>query len=92
MTDASLSLTLPPEATAAIARQVVEMLGPTLSRPSAAVWLDVAQAAAYLQCKPQRIYDLVSQGRLPVAKEGSRSLFKTQWLDALLEIQRAHDA
>jgi excisionase family DNA binding protein len=47
-------------------------------------WLDVAGAAAYMACKPQRVYDLVSAGRLRVAKDGARSVFRREWLDAYL--------
>lgn len=48
-------------------------------------WLDVAEAASYLRCDRQRIYDLVSQERLRCAKDGSRSLFRREWLDAHVE-------
>jgi excisionase family DNA binding protein len=47
-------------------------------------WMDVDEAADYLRCERQRIYDLVSQDRLRCAKDGRRSLFRRSWLDACL--------
>jgi excisionase family DNA binding protein len=44
-------------------------------------WLTVADAADYLRCGRQRVYNLVSQGRLQHAKDGSRVLFRRSWLD-----------
>jgi excisionase family DNA binding protein len=49
-------------------------------------WLDVDSAAAHLSCGRKRIYDLVSEGRLRCAKEGRRSLFRREWLDAVIEL------
>ncbi len=48
-------------------------------------WLDVDAAAAYLCCRPKRIYDLKSQGRIRFARDGSRLLFRRSWLDAYLD-------
>jgi len=39
-------------------------------------FLSVAEAAELLRCKPQRIYDLVSDGRLERFKDGSRVLVR----------------
>ena len=51
--------------------------------------LSVAEAAEYLRCKPKRIYDLCSQGRLPFEKDGSRTLIRRRSIDAYLrEAQR----
>lgn len=44
-------------------------------------WLDVKQAAQHLACPPSRIYALVSAGRIPHSKDGSRVLFKASELD-----------
>ncbi len=48
-------------------------------------WLDVEAAARYLACQPHRIYDLAATGKLRCAKDGRRSLFRREWLDAVLE-------
>ena len=45
----------------------------------------VAEAAEYLRCKPQRIYDLRSSGRLPRHGDGSRVLIRRADLDAHLD-------
>jgi excisionase family DNA binding protein len=48
-------------------------------------WIGVADAAAHLGCKRQRIYDLVHSRAIPHRKEGSRLLFRrsqlNEWLD-----------
>lgn len=46
--------------------------------------LTVPEAAEYLRCKPKRIYDLCSQGRLPFEKDGSRTLVRRRSIDAYL--------
>jgi excisionase family DNA binding protein len=48
-------------------------------------YMTVPEAADCLRCKPKRIYDLTSQGRLPYLKEGSRKLIRRSDLDVLLE-------
>jgi excisionase family DNA binding protein len=48
-------------------------------------WLSVAEAAAYLGCKPRRIYDLTSARQLRVHKDGRRSLYRIEDLDAVVE-------
>jgi hypothetical protein len=54
-------------------------------------WLDVDAAAAYLACPRSRIYDLVSLRKgnpdtgVEHRKDGSRLLFRRDWLDAALE-------
>ena len=48
-------------------------------------WMTVDQAAVYLACGRQRVYNLVSQRRLRHVKDGSRVLFRRQWLDDILE-------
>jgi excisionase family DNA binding protein len=55
-----------------------------VDRPNDDRWIGVREAAAHLGCKPQRIYDLVNQGRIPHAREGSRLLFRQRELDQWL--------
>jgi excisionase family DNA binding protein len=52
-------------------------------------WLDVDSAAEYLACKPKRLYDLKSQGRIRFARDGSRLLFRRSWLDEYVEGESA---
>ena len=48
-------------------------------------WVGVPKAAEHLHCNPQRIYNLVSEGRIPYRKDGSRLLFRLSELDGCLE-------
>jgi excisionase family DNA binding protein len=72
-------------ALAALADRLAPLLAghQTVSQPDP--WLTVDQAAAYLACRRQRVYNLVSQRRLRHAKDGSRVLFRRQWLDDYIE-------
>jgi excisionase family DNA binding protein len=79
--DAALAALVP-----AIAERVADLLtgrvGAALG--SRSPWLDVNEAADYLRCKPKRVYDLVSQSRVPAHKDGSRLLLHRDELDAYL--------
>lgn len=44
-------------------------------------WVGVQEAAAYLNCHRQRIYNLVSDRTIPFRKDGSRLLFRLSELD-----------
>lgn len=88
-----LDFTLPPELLDALAERLAERIAerlPDLTAEHAAVknhpapWLDVEHAARYLTCEDHRIYDLVYQGRLRVARDGRRLLFRREWLDDCL--------
>ena len=46
-------------------------------------FLTVAEAASVLRCKPQRVYDLLSQRRLSRVKEGGRTLLLRDEVEAL---------
>jgi excisionase family DNA binding protein len=48
-------------------------------------WMTVAEAAEYLRCSPQRIYDLRSARRLSRHGDGSRALVDRHELDRLAE-------
>lgn len=51
-------------------------------------WLTVPEAAEHLRCKPQRIYDLAHQRRLPYVKDGSRVLISRADVDHYLNANR----
>jgi excisionase family DNA binding protein len=51
-------------------------------------WIGVANAAAHLGCKRQRIYDLVHDRAIPHRKEGARLLFRLSALDEWLDGRR----
>ena len=46
--------------------------------------LSVREAAVVLRCKPQRIYDLRSAGRLPRTTEGGRAVVRRSDLERLV--------
>lgn len=78
-----LTLALPPAVVEAIARRAAAIVADSLSSRQQP-FLRVDQAAEHLACKPQRIYDLVSQGRLDCHRDGRRLLFRRSDLDAYL--------
>jgi excisionase family DNA binding protein len=69
---------IPPEALAEWLRPLVEQLVreelARRPRETASPDLSVPEAADYLRCERQRIYDLLSDGRLTRHKDGSRVL------------------
>jgi excisionase family DNA binding protein len=77
-----LRVTLPDDALDVLAGRVAALLVPLLAAPAVSPWLDVGEAAEYLRCKPKRVYDLVSQSRLPAHRDGSRLLFTRSELDS----------
>jgi excisionase family DNA binding protein len=52
---------------------------------TASPWLSVKQAAEHMTCSSQRVYDLLSDGRIPKYKDGRRVLLRREHLDAYLE-------
>lgn len=85
--NARVQLGMPPELLEAIAERAADLLAERQAATVAPL-LTVEQAAAYLACKPKRVYDLCSQRRLPFAKDGSRTLLRRADLDAYLEAGR----
>jgi excisionase family DNA binding protein len=47
-------------------------------------YMTVPEASAYMRCKPQRLYDLISRGLLRRYKDGLRVLLRREDLDAYL--------
>ena len=89
MRDAELTLALPPAVVETIARRAAAIVSETLSaKPES--FIGVAEAAEHLACKPQRIYDLVSQRRLDFHRDGRRLLFRRSDLDAYLARTASH--
>jgi excisionase family DNA binding protein len=83
-----LRLTLPEGVVEEIARRAAEIVLARLAeeRPaaSASPYLTVGEAAEYLRASRQRVYDLLSAGRLTRHKDGSRVLVARAELDAYL--------
>jgi excisionase family DNA binding protein len=51
-------------------------------------YLNVEQAADFLACGKRRIYDLVESERLECRRDGTRLVFKREWLEAVLSDDR----
>ena len=56
--------------------------------PSTSRLVTVEEAAGLLRCKPQRVYDLLSQRRLSRVKEGGRTLLLRDEVEGLPETTR----
>jgi excisionase family DNA binding protein len=82
---ADLTITLPTDTAEAIAQRAAAIVLERLSaEPRIAEYLTVSEAAEYLRAKPQRIYDLLSSGRLTRHKDGRRVLVSRAEIDAYL--------
>ena len=66
------------------AELVLEQLQSERADGSAAKYLNVEQAAAYIAGSKQRVYDLLSAGRLTRFKDGARVLVSRDEVDAYL--------
>lgn len=84
----TLTLPIPPELVEAIARRsaelVLERIGEAAARPEL---LTPEQAAEFLCCDVQRIYDLCSDGRLHRYKDGARLLISRSELEEYVGLQ-----
>jgi excisionase family DNA binding protein len=72
------------ELSQSVAKLVLAGLYPNEDSP----YFTVDQAARYLGCRPQRIHDLTSCGRLSRYKEGGRTLVLRSEVDALVRLER----
>jgi excisionase family DNA binding protein len=75
---------LPPEFIELVAERAAELVTARHAPQTAQRWLTMEEAAEYLRCKPQRIYDLRSSGRLSRTGDGSRVLVDRVELDEYL--------
>jgi excisionase family DNA binding protein len=85
----AIRLDVPPEILSAIAVLVVPLVLGELQRSETRradelEYLTVAEAAERLRAKPQRVYDLLSAGRIRRYKDGARVLVKRTELEAYL--------
>jgi excisionase family DNA binding protein len=83
-----LRVTLPEDAVEEIARRAAEIVLARLAKERLSggdsPYLTVAEAAEYLRASRQRVYDLLSAGRLSRRKDGARVLVSRSELDAYL--------
>lgn len=78
-----VTVSLSREFVEAVAVRVAELLA-ARDRGAAEPWIGVEMAAEHLACGKARVYALVSAGRIPFAKDGSRVLFRRSDLDVWL--------
>lgn len=84
MTD-ELLLPFPPELVESIAQRAAELVLERVADVRPDRPLNVDEAADFLRCGRQRIYDLVSEGRLDVPlRDGKRLLFTRDELERYL--------
>jgi len=79
----NVAIALSDEDVERVARRVVAVMGE--NTPAADPLLTVEEAADYLRCSRQRLYDLVSAARLKPGRDGKRLLFRRSVLDRYLE-------
>jgi excisionase family DNA binding protein len=82
-----LVLSLPDELVEAVAQRAAEIVRE--SEPESDEWLTTQDAADHLKCGKRRIFNLVSEGRIPVHREGARLLFLKSELDEWIRSGRA---
>lgn len=56
-----------------------------IGAPAVSPWLNVAEAAERLRCRKDRIYDLISLGKLHPRRDGRRVLLHRDHLDSYVE-------
>jgi excisionase family DNA binding protein len=79
-----LSEALVTELAERVTEHVLEQVGAQLAALTHSPYLTVTEAAEHLRAKPQRVYDLLSSGRLRRYKDGSRVLVSRAEIDAYL--------
>jgi len=82
--------------TAALTAVIAEMVAAEVERQlvgradAESPWMTADQCAAYLSCAPKRIRNLTSQGRIPVVREGRRTLYDRREIDSWLRSLGEH--
>jgi excisionase family DNA binding protein len=81
----NVQLQLPDTAIEAIARMAAEIVLAELRQQAPGhELLNADEAATTMRCTKQRVYDLVSAGRLPRVKDGARLLIRRADIDRYL--------
>ena len=83
------TFTLPDDVLDEIARRVALIIESQAHPATPARWLSVDEAADYLRCSKQRVYDLRSSGRLGRYGDGGRALVDRHELDQLVHDGRS---
>lgn len=82
----NVALQLSEEVLEAIARRAAALVleRQALEREQASPYVSIEEAAEFLRCKPRRVYDLRSSGRLASYSEGGRALVDRAELELLV--------
>jgi excisionase family DNA binding protein len=78
-----LIIRLTDEQLAEIAERAAALI--SADSPTVSPWLNVAEAAERLRCRKDRIYDLISLGKLHPRRDGRRVLLHRDDLDSYAE-------
>jgi len=82
----ALTLNVTPELIEEVAQRAAELVATSVPTGTEVDgYLDVAGAADFLACPRSRVYSLVSAGRIPHHRDGSRLLFDRAELRAYVE-------
>lgn len=79
-----LEVELPDDFLEAIAARAADLVSERLESEPASPYLSIPEAAEYLRSSRQRVYDLLSSGRLTRFKDGARVLVSRVELDRYL--------
>jgi excisionase family DNA binding protein len=80
------ALPVPDELVELVAERAAELVLERQAEAPASPYLNVDEAAEYLRCDRQRIYDLLSARRLSKSKDGARVLLLREELDAYIGV------
>jgi excisionase family DNA binding protein len=83
----NFELSIPPELVEAIAQRAAQLTRQLeLEENPVSPYMTIDEAAEYLRCRPKRIYDLRSSGRLARVGEGGRALVLRAEIEALVVV------
>ncbi len=83
-----MKIELPPEAVQELIEAVVARVLAELEPVERSEYVTPKVAARFLGCKPQRIYDLVTAGKLSKYSEGGRTLLLREEVRGLVTCER----
>ncbi len=83
-----ITLDIPEELVEQIARRAADLVAERQPSTELSPWVSAPEVADRLRCDRDRIYDLISLGKLTPRRDGRRVLLHRDDLDAYLEASR----